>query len=286
MISSPGPTSSVMSAASRASVPEDTAMACSTPSMRASSCSSAAISGPMMKRWLSATRVMADRISSRNGRYCVCRSSSGTFDVMRRSLYKMPPRTTETHGHERRSRKRHLERPFRVFRVFHASVSVFTVRIRDLRGCLPPRLDRGARFPIDFAALDRLALVVVLLASGEADCHLHAAVLEIHANRHERHAALHGLANQLSDLVAMEQQLAAPERFVVRVPAVAVRADVHVVQKHFPIFDSGEAVAQVDAPFTDRFHFGAEQHHTRLETLEQVVVVAGLAVFSDALLRQ
>src|ERR1700676_791016 len=33
----------------------------------------------MMKRWLSHTRVTAARISSRKGRYCACKSKSGTF---------------------------------------------------------------------------------------------------------------------------------------------------------------------------------------------------------------
>ena len=48
---------SAISASSSASVPDDTAIACSTPSSAASSRSSASTSGPMMKRWLSQTRV-------------------------------------------------------------------------------------------------------------------------------------------------------------------------------------------------------------------------------------
>ena len=44
----------------------------------ASSRSSASTSGPMMNRWLSQTRVIAARISSRSGRYCASRSRSGT----------------------------------------------------------------------------------------------------------------------------------------------------------------------------------------------------------------
>src|SRR5687768_5234200 len=53
---------------------------------------------------------------------------------------------------------------------------------------LPACLDRGPRFAIDLPALDRLALVVLFLAFGQTDRHLHAAVLEVHPHGHERHA--------------------------------------------------------------------------------------------------
>src|SRR6185436_7546158 len=91
-----------------------------------------------------------------------------------------------------------------------------------------PRFDGRARFAIDFALLDRLALVVVLLPFREADRHLDAAVLEVQPHRDEGHALLHRLPNQLADLVATKEQLAAAQRLVVRVTAMAVRADVHV----------------------------------------------------------
>src|SRR5690348_15325997 len=149
--------SSVISASRMASVPDDTAIACSMPSIADSSRSSASTSGPMMKRWLSATRVTAARISSRSGRYCACRSSNGTF--------------------------------------MDASI-------------LSSRLDRRTRFAVGFAALDRFALVVLLLAFREADGDLHASVLVIEADGDERHPLLYGFPNQFPDLVAVQQQLA------------------------------------------------------------------------------
>ena len=76
--SSPGPMFSAMRAASSASVPEETPMAACTWSIAASSRSSASISGPPMKRWLSQTVEMAARISSRMGAYWAWRSSRGT----------------------------------------------------------------------------------------------------------------------------------------------------------------------------------------------------------------
>ncbi len=82
--SSPALMSSAISASSSASVPDETAIAWRTSSIRASSSSSAVTSGPMMNRWLSQTRVIAARMSSRSGWYCPWRSSSGTFMDMAR----------------------------------------------------------------------------------------------------------------------------------------------------------------------------------------------------------
>src|ERR1051326_6076323 len=138
---------------------------------------------------------------------------------------------------------------------------------------LPLRFDCRPRLTVGFAALDRLALVVVLLAFRERHRHLDAAVLEIQPRRNERHSLLDGLADQLPNLVAMQQQLSPPQRFVVRVPAMAVGADVHVVEKDLAVFHPREAVAQVDAAFAVCFYFGAEQNEARLEALEQVEIV-------------
>src|SRR5581483_6135032 len=234
MTSSPCVMSSVISASRIASVPDDTASACLTPSIAASSRSSASTSGPMMKRWLSATRVIAARISSRSGRYCACRSSNGTF---------MGP----------------------------------TI----LSSCF----DGRARLAIDLAALDRFALVVFLFALGEADGNLHAAVLVIQPHGDQRHALFDGLANQLSDLVAVQQQLAAPQRFVIRVSAMAVGADVDVVEKDLAVLEACEAVAQIHAALADRFHLGAQQHDPRFERFEEVVIVERLSVLGDRGLR-
>src|SRR4029453_8275990 len=98
-----------------------------------------------------------------------------------------------------------------------------------VRSTRSPLLDSCARLALGLAALDGLPLVVRLFAFRQADGHLDAAVLEIHPDRHERHAPLDGLANQLPDLLAVQEQLAAALRIVIAVAAVAVRVDVHVV---------------------------------------------------------
>src|SRR6516162_8249382 len=244
MISSPALTSSAIRARSSASVPDDTAMTCLMPSRALSSASRASISGPMMKRWLSATRVIAARISSRSGRYWACRSSNGTgiLDVFPRG-------------------------PFLG------------------RECiLPAGLHRGPRFPVGLTPLDRFALVVLLLALREAHSDLHAAILEIEAKGHERHPLLDRLANELADLLAVQQQLAPADRLVVGVAAMAVGTDVDVVEKYLAVLDAREAVAKVDATFANRLDLGPQEGDAGFECVEHVVVVERLAVFGDRLL--
>jgi hypothetical protein len=66
---------------------------------------------------------------------------------------------------------------------------------------------------------------------------------------------------------------------------MAVRADVHVVEKDFAVLDAGKAVAQVHASFTNRLDFGAEQHEAGLERLQEMEIMEGLAVLGNAALR-
>src|SRR6188472_4442844 len=83
-------------------------------------------------------------------------------------------------------------------------------------------LDGGAGLAIGLATLDRLALVVRLLAASEREIDLDAAVLQVHPRRHQRQALLHGATDQLADLGAIEQELAPAQRFVFGVAAMAV----------------------------------------------------------------
>src|SRR3954466_3582047 len=91
--SSPGPMPSAINATRIASVPELRPIACGTPRYCATSRSSPSTSGPPMNRWLSQTRAMAARISSRSGRYCAFRSRSGTVVKAASALhdFRRPP---------------------------------------------------------------------------------------------------------------------------------------------------------------------------------------------------
>ena len=58
-------------------------------------------------------------------------------------------------------------------------------------------------------SLDQVApLVPRFLTPRERDLHLHTAVLEVHARRHERETPFTSLAEERVDLFAMQEQLA------------------------------------------------------------------------------
>jgi hypothetical protein len=122
---------------------------------------------------------------------------------------------------------------------------------------------------------------VRLLAPREPDEHLDAAVLEIHLQRHQRQTLFCRSSNQFPNLVPVQEEFALPHLGVVRVAAVTVRADVHVQHPRFSTLDPRVAVAQVHAPFANRLDLGAEQGEARLVGLEDVVVVARLAIVGN-----
>src|SRR4030095_13875403 len=132
-------------------------------------------------------------------------------------------------------------------------------------------LDGCPRFPIGVAALDRLALVVVLLALGEADRHLDAPFLEVHPDGDQRHPLLDRLANQLLDLLPVQQELPLAGGLVIAVAAVAVGADVDVLDPHFAPPAPREAAAERAAPLPNRLALGPEQSDARLESLDEVI---------------
>src|SRR5678815_4930255 len=140
--------------------------------------------------------------------------------------------------------RRNIQKPAAATRTI--TTAVRTARFVFIQSpSLPSFLDRGACFPLGLAALDGLALVVRLLALREADRDLDAAVLQVDAHRDERHPLLDGLADQFPDLRPVQQQLPLAQGLVIAVAAIAVRADVDVVDPDFARFDARIAVAQV-----------------------------------------
>src|SRR3954463_6367583 len=108
------------------------------------------------------------------------------------------------------------------------------------------RLDGGARLTIDLAAPDRFPLVVSLLAARQCNPHLDAAALHVDLERHQRQPFLGDAADDLADLVTVQQQLALPQLGVIGGTAVAVRTDVDVEHPQLAVLDPGVAVPQVD----------------------------------------
>ena len=84
---------------------------------------------------------------------------------------------------------------------------------------------------------------MLLLAFGQPELNLGKTPFrEIDAERDKREPLLLGLAQELIDLLAMEQQFTSPERFVIHDVAVAVGTDVAVVKKRLAAFHTGVTI--------------------------------------------
>src|SRR5262249_53956876 len=144
--------------------------------------------------------------------------------------------------------------------------SYWTVRYRSTTGRLQfgelstaPVLHCRARLAVYLSLPDGLALVVRLLAAGQADGELDLPALEIQAERNQGHSLLDGVPDEFPGLLAVQQQLAAPRRLMLGVAAVCILRDVDVVDEDLAALDARVAVAQVDAALADRLHLRALQ---------------------------
>src|SRR5688572_7551793 len=81
--------------------------------------------------------------------------------------------------------------------------------------------------------------------------------------------------------MGVEQQLSLAHLGVLRVSAMAVRADVDVHHPHLAVLDARVAVAQVDPALADRLDLGAQQRDAALPRFEHVIVVARFAVLGN-----
>ena len=79
-------------------------------------------------------------------------------------------------------------------------------------------LDRGRRLPVMDPFLDRVPLIVPLLAFPERDLDLHEPVLEIHPCRHDREPLAGGHPHVFVDLPPVEEQLPHPRRIGFLIP--------------------------------------------------------------------
>src|SRR5579859_274464 len=73
-------------------------------------------------------------------------------------------------------------------------------------------------------------LIPELFTLGECKFYFHSTIFEVHARRNQRQTLLLGLADQLTDLFFVHQQLPGPERGVIVDVAMLVFADMAVQQ--------------------------------------------------------
>ena len=147
-----------------------------------------------------------------------------------------------------------------------------------------PAFDRSLDLATGFAGLDAFAPVVLFLAFRERQLDLRPALFrKINPQRDEGEPFLLRLPDQLVDFLPMQQQLAGAQGIVIHDIAVAVRADVTMVEKDLAVIDGGVAVLEIHPAIAQRLHFSPAKHHTRLQPLFNEVVVVGLPIGRDDL---
>jgi hypothetical protein len=59
-----------------------------------------------------------------------------------------------------------------------------------------------------------------------------------------------------------------------------VRVDVHLVDKHLPVFYPRIGIFKIDPTLTQRFYFSPSENQPGFENIFDLVIMTGLAVFS------
>src|SRR5579863_5127105 len=138
--------------------------------------------------------------------------------------------------------------------------------------------------PADFARFDGLALVMHLFSASEAELHFDDAALEVGAQRDQRKTFLLQRAHEALDLAAVHQQFSVAIRFVLREKRSAfVRGDMHVHEPRLPAAQPHKAVAEAAAVGPDALDLGAGEHYTRLDPVDERILVERPPVRGDRL---
>ena len=148
-----------------------------------------------------------------------------------------------------------------------------------------PRMDtaRATSRSIDFA-LERFALVVLLLSLTQRQRDLRPALLEVELQRNQGETTLLDRTDHLLDFSAMEQQLPGTHGIVVVAVALFVWRDVHSFEKDLPVLHPGIRLLDGGFAISQGLDLGPGQHDTRLPGLEDVVIVRRLGVAGDRML--
>ena len=96
-----------------------------------------------------------------------------------------------------------------------------------------------------------------LFALGEGDFDLDFATLEVHFGDDDREALFAGLATELVDFAAVEEEFSLPHRHVVGQVAMGIFRDMGVDDPTFVIANFGEGVLELNFSATGGFDFRA-----------------------------
>src|SRR5215831_12803165 len=152
-------------------------------------------------------------------------------------------------------------------------------------GTLPLLAHQPAPLAIPIALFPALALVVQLLALGEAKLDLdQPSSVEIELERHDRHPLPLYRAHKAIKLTLVQQELARSRRLMVGASALGILGNMSVDQIELAASFIGRiSICDVGFAGAQRFHLGAGEHQASLELALDRVVEAGLAVLGDEL---
>src|ERR1044072_560572 len=149
---------------------------------------------------------------------------------------------------------------------------------------LPLLSQQAPLLAVPVALLLALALVVQLLALGERELDLGAAlVVEIELQRHQGHAVALDRADQLVDLALVQQQFARTLRRVIEAPGLQIFGDVGIDQPDLAAPRVGIGFGDRGLAGAQRLHLAAGERDAGLELLADLVVETRLAVLGDDL---
>ena len=148
-----------------------------------------------------------------------------------------------------------------------------------------PFLQSHRHVAVHILLLHVFALVVKLFPLGQPHFDLDQAILEIEPERHYGIPLLADLAEELADLLFVEEEFSHPIRIVVFTVAEIVGGNVEIVQKSLAVFYQGKGIVQVCLARPQRLYLGALEHHPCFELLLDEVIVIGFFIVADQLFR-
>ncbi|QTK79100.1 hypothetical protein AT6N2_C1334 [Agrobacterium tumefaciens] len=147
-----------------------------------------------------------------------------------------------------------------------------------------PTLQQPRFLPVPVAFLLGLALVVQLLALGERQFQLCAAlVVEVDLQGHQRHAFAIDAGAQAVDLALVQQQFPAAARLMVEAVGLQIFRQMGIDEPDFIALVRGIGFGNIRLAFAQRLDLGAGQHQSCLIGVDDFVVEPGLAVFRNDL---
>jgi hypothetical protein len=132
---------------------------------------------------------------------------------------------------------------------------------------------RTSRIPISFFSLNVFPLVGAMLPLADTDINLDAAAPPVAVQRNQRMPSLLHLSLEFEDFLPVQQQPPAALGFVVVAVSALVRRDVDVAEVGVSILYVGIPADKADVPLANGLDLGPTELKTRLDTVDDMVLV-------------